>query len=50
MLFQLKDFSIEKIEGISNVQYSKDIVDKMIPVFNSIEKISIINSEMAGYE
>lgn len=34
--------TIEKIEGISNVQYSKDIVDKMIPVFNSIEKISII--------
>lgn len=34
--------TISKIDGITNVQYSKDIVEKMIPIFNSVENLSII--------
>ena len=34
--------SIEKIENINNVKYSKDILEKMRPVFKMVEKIALV--------
>ncbi len=34
--------SIEKIDNISNVQYSESVVEKMIPVFDVIKQVTII--------
>lgn len=34
--------SIKKIENITNVQYSESVVEKMVPVFDVITKVTII--------
>ena len=33
--------TIRKIENVSNVQYSASVVERMVPIFNVIEKIAI---------
>ncbi len=34
--------TLKKIEHITNVQYSKDVIDKMLPVFDVVKKVSIV--------
>lgn len=34
--------TLKKIEHVTNVQYSKDVIDKMLPVFDVIEKVSLV--------
>lgn len=34
--------TLNKIENVSNVQYSEDIINKMLPIFAVVEKITII--------
>lgn len=34
--------TLKKIENVSTVQYSEDIIDKMLPIFSVIEKVTII--------
>lgn len=43
-LSEVKDTveTLKKIENVSNVQYSEDIIDKMLPIFSVVEKVTII--------
>ena len=43
-LSEVKDTvnTLNKIDNVSTVQYSEDIIDKMLPIFNVIEKVTII--------
>lgn len=34
--------TLKKIENVSTVQYSEDIIDKMLPIFSVVEKVTII--------
>lgn len=34
--------TLEKIDKVSNVQYSEDVVNNMIPLFNVVEKVTIV--------
>ena len=34
--------TLKNIEHVVNVQYSEDVVDKMIPVFNVVEKVTLV--------
>lgn len=34
--------TLKKIEHITNVQYSKDVIDKMLPVFDVVKKVSVV--------
>ena len=33
--------TINKIENISSIQYSEDIINKMLPIFAVVEKVTI---------